>query len=432
MTKQSQLRSLRVRFWYGGLVERLKARNRSDLIRAALQGRLPPGDTGINRTRLKQWQAYENGSRAPRSSLVKAIDQIQGPRGHGSGSAVEFHAVLWDVLSVEDASPATIDGWFRRLDKHVLRAIRDAPALCTPGGPRYRLPALRSWEFIRLRNRPSLDSLALLSLMVIQAHRFGHAQLARDCANEAVSTLWQLALLFHRRRMAVELMQFYEEWVLPLADCGALRLSMGRDLKRRADVLDYYASLRMSRFPRECKDTAAAKFVRGALRQPRWANAARHQFSAVHKLVPDRCPTADDVVQLWWDMAVSELLCREFGAWVSISVKLDALRSTLLRLLTGEMSANDSIGFSEAEPAHAIDARPASVSLIQSFCPHSSRRRPDPVDTVTRIVPLSILREFCPRAMRSYDMVVKDIQRGKSILTDQTRLAYVPSARCNH
>ncbi len=414
MTKQSQLRSLKVRFWYGGLVERLKTRNRSDLIRAVRQGRLSPGDTGINRTRLKQWQAYENGARAPRSSMVKAIDQIQGSRGHGSGSAVEFDAVLWDVLSVEDASPATIDGWLGRLDRHVLRAVRDAPALCIPGGHRYRLPALRSLQFIRLRNRPSLDSLALLSLMVIQAHRFGRAELARDCANEAVSTLWQLALLFHRRKMAVELMQFYEEWVLPLADCGALRLSMGRDLKERAGVLDYFASLRMHRFPRECEDTAAAKFVRGTLRQPRRANAARHQFSAVHKLVPDRCPTADDVVQLWWDTAVSELLCREFGAWVSITVKLDALRSTLLHLLTGEMSADDSIGFREAEPDHAVDQQPVSVSLIQSFSPHSSRRHPDPVDTVTRIAPLSILREFCPQAMRSYDMVVEIFKEAKA------------------
>ena len=338
-----------------------------------LAGRPREPGAVIDSTHLKQWRGYANGTRIPRRTLVECLDQVERLRSHESRSGTEFNSVLWEVLAARNPAPSVVCGWLERLDERVIRAVRDAPSMTLGHGSRYKIPKLRVLELLRLRNLPSLDSLALLSLVLTQASRFGQAQLAYNCACETVTMLWQLVRVLDRRKVAFALMEYFEEWVLPLANLNALQPSIGRCLEKRIPLLEWAAQERQRRYPRENDAVASAKLVRRAASEARWFNALQLQYAAVHKLVPGREPTASELARLWWEMGVTELLQMDSIPWSSAMEKLGKLHGHLVRVMTGApLFVSIAAPAASTEP-ETRDSYQAAVRALRAYCPLSMR-----------------------------------------------------------
>lgn len=233
----AEVRALRVRYWMAGLKLRFRVPSLD-----ALAALLEPENRWSSATaeevaRPNKWRAYDNGIRAPRMALVSKVDATHSQLGSGQGSKAEFQHVLWDVLRERSPTALQAHRWMERLDADVLAVARSAPiAQASPsfmGG----IPALRAIDHKRLGYLPLLDTLALTTLVMRQAHRFGRDELAETAGRRVVEMLWRLALHLDERELAESVLTFFERCVLADLEGSGLRVHIGRDVGQKLEVL---------------------------------------------------------------------------------------------------------------------------------------------------------------------------------------------------
>jgi hypothetical protein len=231
----------------------------------------------------------------------------------------------------------------------------------------YAIPALRSLELTRLRERPSFDCLALLCIVLVQAHRVHDEVLAEEAGQQLVNSFWQMALAFKTEDLAVDIFAYIERWVLPQTQRGGLSISFGADVSRRIALLDYEASVRRKRMPRESLEQAATKLVRSTA-GVRLFDARAYQYCGVHHFVNGIAPTAGEVSDVWFERATAELLSLSAGPWGPVVAQLWRLRENLERTLSGGATA---IEDPESDHAETFETKEFSVSLklLCSVCP---------------------------------------------------------------
>jgi hypothetical protein len=366
-SRLAQLRQLRTRFWHEGLSLRLKPASRSELIRI-VRGKAALGPTGqVEPTQLKQWKGFASGRRTPRKRLIQSADAAVGPNGSGQGSMADYNLVLWEVLAAQTAGQTQWPRLIARLDPSVRRIAAAAPCLMDARGGGDGIPALRPLELLRLRERPSFDCLALLCIVVFQAHRVHDEVLAQEAGQQLVNSFWQMALAFKTQGLAVDIFVYIERWVLPQAQRGALSISFGADVNRRIALLNYEASIRRTRMPRESLEQAAAKFVRSTAGM--WTFSARaHQYRGIRHFVDGKEPTAGEVATVWFERAVAELLLMSSDPWGPVTARLWKLSVNLKRALSdGAAAPQDSV----ADHMDRFDSDTPSVSLelMRQLCP---------------------------------------------------------------
>lgn len=229
--------ALRSRYWLGGVMIRLRPTSLHDLARMVEPDlRWHNEATGVS-SWTNKWRAYERGERAPRLALVDKAEALRVGDASGAGSKAEFSHVLWQILGEPEPTPQTCKRWMRLLDSNVQTIALAPPILSGGRTSRYAIPSLRSRDYEQLWYRPGLDTLALLTYVVQQAHRFRYEALAHQAGRKLVTTLWQLSLRFDDRQMLLAFMAFFERWVLPLTKLNGVRVGIGSEIEKRAAVL---------------------------------------------------------------------------------------------------------------------------------------------------------------------------------------------------
>lgn len=204
--------------------------------------------TGVS-SWTNKWRAYERGERVPRQALVDKVEALRVGGASGAGSKAEFSHLLWQILREPEPTPQTSRRWMHRLDERVLAIASSAPRLSAGRASSYEILRLRSCDYEHLRYLPGLDTVALLTYVMQQAHRFRHEALAHSVGRNLVYALWQLSLRLDDRRLARSFMEYFDQTVLLSSQQGGIRISVGgwiservRILRRAVSALDQFRS----------------------------------------------------------------------------------------------------------------------------------------------------------------------------------------------
>lgn len=334
-------------------------------------------------THLKQWKAYAGGTRSPRRRLIEAAEAAVSPRGTGKGSMADHDLLLWDVLR---EPPLSQKQWLRvmaRLNPAVRSIAAGAPCLVDGRGAVHGVPDLGSRELRELRMRPSFDCLALLCSVVYQANHSGAAELASRVGRQLVNSFWQMALQFRRIGIAKEVLAYVERWVLPHTRSGGLRMSFGPDIERQLVLLEWEATVRHHRRPRETQQEAAAKVARAAARRQPF-DARSYQYDGRYGVVENARLTAEEFAEVWYERAIDELLRRSTDAWGPVMVGLFRLRVDVAHVLVGRSRGD--VALDELRRSHHADAPDAH--WMRLLCPRAMAVI-DRLNTLVEAAPLT-------------------------------------------
>ncbi|WP_198086564.1 hypothetical protein [Variovorax sp. E3] len=282
--------ALRSRYWLGGVAIRLRPTSLHDLARMVEPNlRWRNETTGVS-SWTNKWRAYERGERAPRLALIDKVEALRVNGTSGTGSKAEFSHVLWQILREPEPTPQTCKRWMQLLDRPIASG-----SLILSGGEtsRYAIPSLRPRHYEKLWYRPSLDTLALLTYVVQQAHRFRYEALAHEAGQNLVTTLWQLSLRFDDRQMLPAFMAFFERWVLPLTKLNGVRVGIGREIEKRAAVLRD-AVRAFDQFRTRPSDNADIDIRLRHILGGRWRSEHRLAYASIRMSTPELVATTEE------------------------------------------------------------------------------------------------------------------------------------------
>lgn len=282
--------ALRSRYWLGGVMNRLRPTSLHDLA-----GMVEPDlrwhneATGVS-SWTNKWRAYERGERVPRQALVDKVEALRVGGASGAGSKAEFSHVVWQILREPEPKPQTCKRWMQLLDSPIASG---SPILSGGETSRYAIPSLRPKHYEKLWYRPSLDTLALLTYVVQQAHRFGYEALAHEAGRNLVTTLWQLSLRFDDRQMLPAFMAFFARWVLPLTKLNGVHVGIGGQIEKRATILRD-AVRALDRFRLRPNDEADIDIRLRHILGGRWRSEHRLAYASIQMPAPELVATTEE------------------------------------------------------------------------------------------------------------------------------------------
>jgi len=142
------------------------------------------------------------------------------------GSLGEFDHVVWEVAQLARSTHRQIENWLNRLDPALTKIATEAKRPQGLASGQW-LVEFGSRDFFRIQQIPSLDALALLTLVIQQAHRNGMGRVAQSAGYAVCAMILQLAWRFRTLELAQDVLLHYEKWVLPMTCFNHQRLSFG-------------------------------------------------------------------------------------------------------------------------------------------------------------------------------------------------------------
>ncbi|WP_018915305.1 hypothetical protein [Thiomonas sp. FB-6] len=228
---------LRTVYWFHTIRRGLQSSSAYDVAKRI--GIMPGSGMNAVSGNEKKWQRYRRGIQVPRGSLVDSVGQAV------TASRAAFDHVLWDVLRLDRLdNSGQEEGLLRQLHPDVQRAVRCKGTLFD--GP--FIPVLE-WHDMRvkmLERRPSVDTIACLTIGMMSAVRDGANQQAKRLSYSICRVLLLLGPVLYAHGVARPLAEYFERQALPIAAHEKHRygfgergyLSSARLLSRVARAID--------------------------------------------------------------------------------------------------------------------------------------------------------------------------------------------------
>jgi hypothetical protein len=211
--RTAEARALRVRCWLGECLRQTGSENLHALARCVEPELAWSNPENGERSWTNKWRGYSKGSRTPREALVDRVANLELAGRSCAVTKRMFHHVLWDVLAVEDPKPALVGHWFARLEPElpvIFHGVRWLPA--TPSDP--PIPEIGLRQFHQLERRICLDSLALATLIFLQAINRRNTKLTSLTGSATVQLLHLLLPTLLDIGVAESMLTFYKRWVV--------------------------------------------------------------------------------------------------------------------------------------------------------------------------------------------------------------------------
>jgi hypothetical protein len=192
----------------------------------ALEQRLEQGAFQLNArgtiTHRNKWRRYLSEGVMPNRRLVASVETAI------PGSSAVLNHLCWDVFrSLINGEGVDTEAFLRRACPGALKLLYgfDAPE---HGGWRRR--ALREATIARLERRDDLDGIAVLSLLIVEAHQAGKGALAIELGGALFYALLRLPFSSNQvlAKVAPQLFDVVRERVFPFARSTTNWLSMER------------------------------------------------------------------------------------------------------------------------------------------------------------------------------------------------------------
>ena len=211
--RTAEARALRVRCWVGECLRQTGSENLHALARFVEPELSWSNRENGERSWTNKWRGYSKGSRTPREALVDRVANLEVAGRSCAVTKRVFHHVLWDVLAVEDPKPALVGHWLARLEPElpvIFRGVRWLPP--TSSDP--AIPEIGLRQFHQLERRICLDSLALATLIFLQASNRRNKKLTSLTGSAAVQLLHLLFPTLLDLGVAEPMLAFYKRWVV--------------------------------------------------------------------------------------------------------------------------------------------------------------------------------------------------------------------------
>lgn len=234
--RTAEARALRVRCWLGECLRQTGSKNLHALARCVEPELAWSNPENGERSWTNKWRGYSKGSRTPREALVDRVANLEVAGRSCAVTKRVFHHVLWDVLAVEDPRPALVGHWFTRLRPElpvIFHRVRWLPA--TSRDP--SIPELGLREFHQLERRICLDSLALATLIFLQASNRRNKGLTSLTGSATVQLLHLLSPTLLQLGIAEPMLAFYRRWVVDGREGLQAQFSLDADAAAHAQLM---------------------------------------------------------------------------------------------------------------------------------------------------------------------------------------------------
>lgn len=224
--RDDEIDSIRTIFWFRGLGERLGTHEPREIQRAIAPSTLGMDSAG-DPIRNNKFLSYMRGEHVPLNRLVQQAELVV-PR-----SAWTLNHPLWRVLRMSVPTKQLALKWVRELDPDIQRIVLSHGALLTSAN-RHMLGSLE--------RRPSMDSLAALTILMRLNHEQGETVAAWDYANSIFRVLLMLGPMFEQYSVTSRIFQIYVARVFSQVEFAGQRMVLdGYDYSTRSLLLDMLA-----------------------------------------------------------------------------------------------------------------------------------------------------------------------------------------------
>lgn len=190
----------------------------------ALEQRLEQGAFQLNArgkiTHRNKWRRYLSKGVMPNRRLVVSVETSI------PGSTAVLNHLCWDMFrTLANGAGVDTDAFLRRACPGVLKLLY---GFDTPESGGWRRRALREATIARLERRDDLDGIAVLSLLIVEAHQAGKGALAIELGGALFYALLRLPFSSNQAlvRVAPQLFDVVKERVFPFARSTTNWLSM--------------------------------------------------------------------------------------------------------------------------------------------------------------------------------------------------------------
>jgi hypothetical protein len=229
-------RALRVRYWVGECLRQTGSENLHALARFVEPELSWCNPESGERSWTNKWRCYSKGSRTPREVFVDRVANLE-IAGHSCAETKRvFNHVLWELLAVEDPKPVHVGRWFARLGPElspIFHSVRWLPA--TSSDP--AIPELGLRQFRQLERRIGLDSLAIATLVFLQASNRRNKKLTALTGFATVQLLHLLFPTLLELGVAEPMLAFYKRWVVNGREGVQTTFSLASDIAGRVQLM---------------------------------------------------------------------------------------------------------------------------------------------------------------------------------------------------
>lgn len=231
--RRDQTDVLRCVFWHHGLRRQVNASSAYRLEQLFEPDSFRTVDK-IRRNRNK-WQKYAKGQHIPCAGLVEKVEQ------RVPGSAKDLNHVLWQILRLNKPLSENREKWLSQLQPSLTTLIVTSGD--GPFGQGKIRPSVDKRLLNRIEQQTSVDALAYMTILFLEAVEGGQQELAFNIANRLFEMLLMLGVELEQRKIGLALFDLYVERIFK-----KVTWKSGRFIWEEIDFLAYSGVLNLYAF----------------------------------------------------------------------------------------------------------------------------------------------------------------------------------------
>lgn len=231
--RRDQTDVLRCVFWHHGLRRHVKASSAYRLEQLFEPESFKTLDK-IRRNRNK-WQTYAKGQHIPSLGLVEKVEQ------RVPGSSKDLNHVLWQILRLKEPLSKNREKWLSQLQPSLTTLIVTSGD--GPFGQGKIRPSVDKRLLNRIEQQTSVDALAYMTILFLEAVEGEQQELAFDIAKKLFDMLMMMGVELEQRKIGLALFDLYVERIFK-----KVTWKNGQFIWEEIDFLAYAGTLNLYAF----------------------------------------------------------------------------------------------------------------------------------------------------------------------------------------